>query len=98
MEALQPVQSAGDQKIAHLVAAEIVDEGVPVPLKPLARVSMLVKRRAVEAREAVRIGGKMRRHPIEQHADACIVAAVDEQREFLGRAEQRVRGELAQRL
>ena len=40
----------------------------------------------------------MRRHPIEQHADAGIVAAVDEQREFLGRAEQRVRGELAQRL
>ena len=40
----------------------------------------------------------MRRHPIEQHADTGVVAAIDQQREFLRRAEQRVRRELAEQL
>ena len=75
--ALQPVQRAADQEAAHLGAAEIVEQRVPVGLVALARVGMLVERGAVEARQAVRVGRKMRRHPVENHADAGFVEAVD---------------------
>ena len=34
------------------------------------RIGVLVKMRAVEVREAVSVVRKMRRHPIENHADA----------------------------
>ena len=38
----------------------------------LPRIGVLVERRAVEAREAVDVLGKMARHPIEDHADAGV--------------------------
>ena len=75
---LQPVERAGDQEALHFAAAEIVDEGVPVLMEALARVVVLVERGAVEARQAVRIGREMRRHPIEDDADAGAVAGIDE--------------------
>ena len=53
---LQPVQRARDQKALHFAPAEIVDVGVPVVMEALARIEMLVKRGAVEPRQAVRIG------------------------------------------
>ena len=66
MEALQPMQRARDQEALNLAPAEIVDVGVPVAVEALARIEMLVERRAVEARQAVRIGREMRRHPVER--------------------------------
>ena len=59
---------------------------------------MLVERGAVEAGEAVRIGRKVRRHPVEDHAEPGGVRAVDEAGEVLGRAETRGRREQAERL
>ena len=53
----------------------------------LARVGVLVQRRAVEAGQAVRIAREVRRHPVEQDADAGLVQDVDERLEVVGRAE-----------
>ena len=50
MEALQPLKRAGDQESLHLVAAEIVDQGVPVLMKPFPGILVLVERRSVELR------------------------------------------------
>ncbi len=44
---------------------------------------MLVERGAVEARETVRVGGEMRRHPVEDDADAGAMQRIDEPREAL---------------
>lgn len=86
MEMLQPLEGAGNQKALHLLATEIVDQRVPVPMKALARVFMLIKRAAVKACQAPDIGRKMGRHPIEKHADTARMAAVDEIGQILRRA------------
>ena len=70
VEALEPVERVGDEEVAHLAAAEIVDQRVPVVVEAEARVLVLVERRAVEAGEAVRVGREMRRHPVDDDADA----------------------------
>ena len=84
---VQPEQGARDQEGADLVAAVVEDQRAPVLVLALARVGVLVERRAVEERQAVRVLGEMRRHPVHNHPDACLVAAVDEVHEVLGRAE-----------
>ena len=73
----EPIERAGDQEALHLAAAEIVDVGVPVVMKALARIEMLVERGAVEARQTMRVGRKMRRHPVEDDADAGGVQRID---------------------
>src|SRR5580704_15935695 len=64
-------------------------------MKSLARIQMLVERGAVEAAETERIGGKMRGHPIENHADPALMQRIDEVAEIVGRAEARGRREIA---
>ena len=98
MEVLQPMQRARDQEALHLAPAEIVDVGVPVAMEALARIEMLVQRGAVEARQAVRIGREMRRHPVEDDADARRMQRVDEAGEAFGRAVAGARREQAERL
>src|SRR5689334_8575423 len=44
----------------------------------LARIEMLVQRRAVEASQSPRDFRKVRRHPIHDHADAVAMQVVDE--------------------
>jgi hypothetical protein len=46
--------------------------------KPCARVGVFVERRAVELAKPMRIRREMRRHPVQDDADADLVAAVDE--------------------
>ncbi len=52
----------------------------------LARVGVLVQRGAVEAAQAVGVAGEVGRHPVDDHADAVLVAVVDEVHEILRRA------------
>jgi hypothetical protein len=92
------VDRAGDQEALHLSPAEVVDVGVPVLVVAFARVEVLVERGAVEAREAVRVGREVRRHPVDEDADPGAVAGVDEAGEALGRAEARARREQRERL
>ena len=60
-----PVQGIGGQEIGNFAAPEIVDQRVPVRMESLSRVAMLVKRCTVKLAEAMAIGGKMRRHPVQ---------------------------------
>jgi hypothetical protein len=87
---LQPEQRVGNQERAHFVAAVVEDQRAPVAMLALARVGVLVERGAVEKRQAVRVFGEMRGHPIDNHADAGLVAGVDEVHEIVGRAEAEV--------
>jgi len=52
--------------------------------KPSRGSRCLVKGRAIEARQAMRIGRKVRRHPVEQQSDIRRVQRVDEAGERLG--------------
>ena len=71
---LQPEQRVRDQERAHLVAAVVEDQGAPVAMLALARIGVLVERGAVEEHQAVRVLGEVRGHPIDDHADARLVA------------------------
>src|ERR1700728_2881605 len=95
---LKPVQRASDQEALHFAAAEIVDVSIPIPMIPLERIEMFEQRSAIEARQSVRIGGEVRRHPVENDADTGGVQRLDETYQPLGRSELAARSEKAQRL
>ena len=84
---LEPEQRARQQEIPHLVPAVVEDQRAPVLMLALPRVLVLEERRAVEAREPVFVLGKVARHPVENHAEAGLVAGVDELLELFRRAE-----------
>ena len=86
MKRLEPVERVRDEKVADLVAPVIEDQRAPVRLLALARILVLVERRAVEAREPVRVLRKMSGHPVEQHADAVEMALVHEVAEVVRRS------------
>ena len=86
-----PEQRVGDEEVPHLVAAEVEDQRAPVRVRAAARVGVLVERGAVEARERELVAREVRRHPVEDHAEAVAVQAVDELAEVVGRAEARRR-------
>ncbi|MCY1433438.1 hypothetical protein D9M71_494660 [compost metagenome] len=86
VEMLQPVQRRSHHEAAHFIAPEVVDQRVPVLVVALQGVVVFVQRSAIEARQAMFVGGKMRRHPVQQHTNASLVAGVDERGEILGTA------------
>ncbi len=98
MEPVDPVERVAIEEIRHLVPAEIVDRGVPVRMKTLARIGVLVQGGAVEARQAVLVGGEMRRRPVEDDAETRRMGAVDEAGESGRLAEAARRSEEADRL
>ena len=55
----------------------------------LARIGVFVERGSIEVSQAVRVLGEMAGHPIDDHAEAGLVAAVDEVHEVVRRAEAR---------
>ena len=59
---------------------------------------MLEQVRAVEVGEAVAVGREVRRHPIENHADALLVQVVHQVHEILRRAVASGGGKIAGRL
>ena len=73
-----PEKRVREQEILHFVATVIENESAPIGMLAEARIGVLVKMRAVEEREAVRVARKMRGSPIEQYADARLVALVHE--------------------
>ncbi len=95
---LEPEERVGDEEVAHLGAAVVEDERAPVGVRAAPRVGVLVERRAVEAHERELVAREVRRHPVEDHAEAALVQAVDERAELVGRAVARGRGEVARHL
>ena len=86
------------EEVGDLAAAEIVDRGVPVRVEAVARVGMFVERGAVEMGEAMRVDREMRRHPVEDDAEARRMRTIDEAREARRIAEAAGRREQADRL
>ena len=75
---VDPEQRVRNEKVLHFVAPVVEDKRAPVRLLAFSRVRVLIKMSSVEVSQAVRVARKMRRRPIEQHADAFLMAAVDE--------------------
>ncbi|MNK46985.1 hypothetical protein D3C87_657860 [compost metagenome] len=98
VELVEPEQGARHQELAHVVATEIVDVGVPVRVPATARILVLVERSAVEAGETMGVGREVGRHPVEDDAYAGLVAGVDEMLEVIGTAVATGGGEHAHRL
>jgi hypothetical protein len=94
---LDPFERARDEEAFHLVATEIVDVSVPVPVKALARILVFIERRAVEAGKAPDVGGKMGRHPIDDDADFRLMTAIDQRSELRRAAVAPGRREQAER-
>src|ERR1044071_10045157 len=86
MKALAPEQRVGGKKVAHLMAAKIKDQCAPILVSALARVLMFVKSGAVKVRQRPVIAGEMRRHPINNHANARFVKRVYEKLKVIRRA------------
>ena len=51
--------------------------------KPLRGVGVFVERRAVETAESVGVGREVRRHPVDEDADAVLMAVIDEEPEIV---------------
>ena len=92
---VEPEHGARHQEAAHFGAAVVEDVRLPVGMEALARVGVLVEVRAVEVGEAVRVGREVRRHPVENDADAVLVQVVDQVHEILRRAVARGGREVA---
>ena len=95
---LQPEEGVRDQESAHLVAAVVEDQGAPVAMLALAWIGVFVERRAVEEGQAVGVFGEVGGNPIDDHAEAGLVAAVHQVLEIVGRAEARGGREIADHL
>ena len=93
MEVLNPEQDIGHQEAADLGAAEIELVSAPVGMD-----LSLEEHVPVEGGEALRVGAEAAGDPVEDHADARLVAAVDEVHELLRRAVARRGGEVSGRL
>ena len=91
MKFFQPVQRVGDQKITHLVAAVIENQRAPVLMFAAAWIFVFVNRLAGEACERKIILRKMRRHPVENHAQIVLVAGIDKAAKRFRRAVARGR-------
>ena len=98
VEFVEPVQRVGDQEVADFAAAEVEDQRAPVRVFAKVRVGVLVQGFAVEPGQRPLILGEVRRHPVQQHADAGLVEFVHEVPEFVGMAEARRRGEVGRDL
>ncbi len=96
MEMLQPVHGRGQHEAMHLMAPQVVNVGIPILVEALVGVFVLVQRGAVEAGQAVFVGGEMRRYPVEDNTDVRLVAGIDEGGVISRRAEARGGRELAQ--
>ena len=83
----EPVERVGEKEIADLVAAVVEDQRAPVAMLALARIRVLVERGAVETGQRVGVLGKVPRHPVENHADAVLMALVHEGLELRRRTE-----------
>ena len=95
---VEPEEGVGDEEVLNFVAAVVVDQRAPVGMRALPRIFMFVEMRAVEEGEAVSVARKVRRSPIEEDAEAGLVAAINKFHEVCGRAESAGGGEIAKGL
>ena len=90
---VNPVEQVGDEEGAHLAAREVELVRAPVGVN-----LVLVEHLAVESGEALLVGAEAARYPVENHADAGLVAGVDKVLELLGLTVARGWGEVTRHL
>ena len=83
MKLLHPVKRIGNQVVAHLRSAVIVDQRSPMRMCPLSRVLVLIQACPIEPGQSVSISRKMGRNPVQNHADSCFVQLIDKIHEIL---------------
>src|SRR4029079_4490967 len=81
---VQPEQGVRQEKIPHLVAAVIENQGSPVAMLTLSRILVLEERGPVELREPMPILREMAGHPIKNDSDSVDVTGIHERLELLG--------------
>ena len=87
MEVLDPVEGGGDKEGLHLGSAYVETASAPFGVLLPIPALIFVKRRAVKLVQTVLVLGEVRRHPVQNHADAVGVELVHEVAEVLGRTE-----------
>ena len=92
MELLQPVHRVGQQKIPDLASAIVEHQGTPFAVLAASRVGMFVHRLAGEAGKREIVLGEVAGYPVQDHADAGAMTAVDQITQIVRSAEARTRG------
>ena len=77
MELLHPVKRIGDQVVAHLRPAIIIDQRSPMRMRPLSRVFMLIQACPIEPGQSISISREMGRNPVQNHANSCFMQLID---------------------
>ena len=77
---------AGNQKTDHLGTAIVEDQRAPLGMMALHWIFMFIKTGPVKTGKAVRILGKMGRHPIHDHTDSFGMHRIDKIHQILRRA------------
>src|SRR5262249_24402160 len=70
---VQPKQRTAEQEALHLIASIVKHLGMPIRMNALARIRVLIEVRAVEEAQSMRVIGKVRRHPVEDHANTVLM-------------------------
>ena len=83
---LDPEQCIGDQEILHLRLAVVENLRPPVRVLALSRICIFKCRCPVKVCQPMRILWKMRRYPVQDHADAIPVQIIDHIGKILWRA------------
>jgi hypothetical protein len=78
VELLEPVERVRHQEVAHLVAPKVEDEGAPIGVLSDAGIAVLVEGLPIEAAQGEVVAGEVGGDPVENDADARLVAAVHE--------------------
>ena len=92
---VEPEHSGGDQEAGDLISAVVEDIGAPFLVLADSPVLILIAAGAVKSAETVRVLGEVRRNPVQNNADACLVALVDEIHQILRLAVTGGSGEVA---
>ena len=74
----QPPMRRGEQETTHLMPAVVENMRSPIGVQAKARVFVFVERRAVIASQRPLVLRKMAGHPVENDAQAGLMAAIDE--------------------
>lgn len=84
VELFNPVEGVGDQVVTDLLAAKVVDQGIPIGMEAAPGIGMFVECCAIELSQAMAIGRKVADDPIHDNADSRLVQAVDEVAQIIG--------------
>ena len=98
MKFLEPVQRIGNQEVAYFVATKVKNVGAPVLMLAQTRIFVLIQCRAIKTGQRKEIFGKMRRYPVQKHANTMLVTMIDKVAEIIRRTKAAGRGKITRGL